>query len=257
MIARPHPPSLSEARLRLEEIASREGCLDTPLLVRAGQLSPQEAIGTPLRRDFPIVLGKEKILEARFENAHGHAFTDSPVEFRGTLAEVLSRPLVTNADRALLVATLNALLRHLGRIDRTVHCRDEEPERCGARLAAEMRTHAGEATVGLIGCNPAMVAALAAEFGPEHVRVSDRNPDNVGRRKHGVAVWDGAGATEALIRDTSFVAVTGTTVVNDTFPAIRDLLRRYRRKYVVYGVTGAGLCHLFGWPRFCPFSHDA
>ncbi len=27
---------------------------------------------------------------------------------------------------------------------------------CGARLAAEMRAHAGEATVGLIGCNPAM-----------------------------------------------------------------------------------------------------
>lgn len=248
---------LPAARDRLSELASCEGLLEAPLLLRAGRLSPEEAIGRPLRRDFPILAGRERIVEARFERARGHAFTDMPTEFRGTLGEVLARPLETNADRALLVATLNAVLRHLGRIGRTVHCRDEEPERCGARLAAEMRTRAGNGPVGLIGCNPAMVAALAAAFGSERVRVSDRDPDNVGRRKHDVPIWDGAGQTEALIRDTGLVAVTGTTLVNGTFAAIHDLLVQYRRDFVVYGVTCAGLCHLFGWPRFCPLGHDA
>jgi uncharacterized protein (DUF4213/DUF364 family) len=249
-------PWLEQVREHLAAWGREQGVLDEKLLVRAGELTPEEAIGTPLRNDFPILLGKEKVIEARFQSARGHAFTDMPIEFQGTLGEVLAQPLETNADRALLVATLNGVMRHLGKVSRGVHCRDDEPERCALELAGEIRRRMGLGAVGLIGLNPAILAALVREFGAELVRVTDLNPECIGAVKEGVEIWDGATRTPELIRGSNFVAVTGTTLVNDTFPAILALLRQERCEHLIYGVTAAGVCSIFGFPRFCPYGHD-
>ncbi len=69
-------------------------------------------------------------MEAQFQNARGQAFTGQPGHFSGTLGEVFGLLLNDNYTRAAFVATLNALLRHLGRTTGTVHCRNEGPRRC-------------------------------------------------------------------------------------------------------------------------------
>jgi uncharacterized protein (DUF4213/DUF364 family) len=249
-------PFLEEARSRLTALLDEQELLDQDVLVRVGLLTPEQAIGTPLRKDFPILAGKEKVIEARFRLARGHAFTDAPAEFRGSVREIVERPLASNADRALFVATLNAALRHLGQITGAMHCRNEDPEKCAVEIARVVRERAGEAMVGLIGCNPAILEALVKEFGAEHVRLTDLNPDNIGKTKQGVEVWDGATDMERLVREADIVVVTGTTFVNDTFPRIWATLRRQGKDYLVYGVTAAALCHLFGLERVCPYGRD-
>jgi uncharacterized protein (DUF4213/DUF364 family) len=178
------------------------------------------------------------------------------VEFRGTVREILERPLEFNADRALFVATLNAVLRHLRQITGVMHCRDEDPEKCATEIARLVREKKGEATVGLIGCNPAILDALVKEFGVERVRLTDLNPDNIGKVKQGVEVWHGETRMEDLVREADMVVVTGTTFVNDTFPRIWQAIRRHGKDYLIYGVTAAGLCHLFGLNRVCPYGRD-
>jgi len=247
---------LEEARTRLSTLLDENGLLDEDVLVRVGLLTPEQAIGTPLRKDFPILVGKEKVIEARFRSARGHAFTDAPVEFRGTVREILERPLESNADRALFVAALNAALRHLGQISGAMHCRDDDPEKCAAEIARVVREKAGEATVGLIGCNPAILEALVGEFGAGRVRLTDLNPDNIGKAKQGVEVWHGATHMERLVREADMVVLTGTTFVNDTFPRIWETIQRYGKDSLIYGVTAAGLCHLFGLKRLCPYGRD-
>ena len=244
---------LEGAKGKLSQLLSRHELLDENLLVKVGLLTPEEAIGSPLRRDFPILLGKERVIEARFKSARGHAFTDAPIEFRGPVREILDRRLESNADRALFVATLNAVLRHLGQARGTVHCRDDEPEKCAVEIARLVR---GKQNVGLIGCNPAILDALAKEFGPERVILTDLNPENIGQTKYGVEVWHGETRMEDLVHEADMVVLTGTTFVNDTFPRIWESIARHGKDYLIYGVTASGLCQLSGLNRVCPYGRD-
>lgn len=230
--------------------------LDEDLMVRVGLLKPEEAIGTPQRNDFPILLGKERIIEARFKLARGHAFTDAPSEFQGSVREILKRRMESNADRALFVAALNAVLRHLDQIEGTVHCRDDEPEKCAREIARLVREMEGNAMVGLIGCNPAILDALVEDFGVGRVMLTDLDPENIGKKKHGVEIWHGETRMEDLVRKVDIVVLTGTTFVNDTFPRIWEAIQRHGKDYLIYGVTASGLCHLFGLNRVCPYGRN-
>lgn len=76
-------------------------------VVNARPLTPEEAIGRPERDDFPLLKGKEVMMEALFLGARGQAFTDMPGNFQGTVEDVLALPLKNNFERAVFVATLN------------------------------------------------------------------------------------------------------------------------------------------------------
>ncbi|MDK2968463.1 MAG: hypothetical protein PWP53_4075, partial [Lacrimispora sp.] len=41
-------------------------------------LTPEEAIGNTRRKDFPILTGREVMLQAEYQGAKGQAFTDAP-----------------------------------------------------------------------------------------------------------------------------------------------------------------------------------
>jgi len=99
-------------------------------VLSARPLTAEEAIGTPKRGDYPILKGKEFMLVATFHGYRGQAFTDMPGNFTWTLGDVLALPLRNNFERAVLIASLNAVLRSLKRIEKIVHCRDAEPGRC-------------------------------------------------------------------------------------------------------------------------------
>jgi hypothetical protein len=165
----------------------------------------------------------------------------------------MALPLASNQDRAVFVAVLNATLRSLGMLDASLHCRDEDPEKCAKELAEHVLEKWGRTTAGLIGLNPAIAEALAATLGAENVRITDLNRKNVGTVKFGVTIGDGRTQTEELIRESRVVIVTGTTLVNGTFDGIWEGIQQHHRDYLIYGVTAAGVCQLMGWNRFCPY----
>jgi len=244
---------LEMAKSQFETIARENRLSDSNVYVLVKTLSPEEAIGIPGRRDFPIVEGKERVVEADFQGAKAHAFTDAPKEFIGKLEEIISMPLTDSGERAIFVATMNAVLKHCKIIETTLHCKDEEPERCAVEIASHIRNKVGSKKVGLIGLNPAILEQLSRTFGAENVRITDLNRKNIGSVKYGVTVWDGNTMTEKLVQESDIVLMTGTTLVNGTFNRIWSAIRQYRKDYLVYGVTSAGVCSLTGLNRICPY----
>jgi len=247
---------LENSKIQLIEIATKNRLLDAYVSVLVKTLTSQEAIGEPGRRDFPIILGKERVVEAEVLGARAHAFTDSPGEFVGDLKEVLNLPLTSNRERSIYVATLNATLKYLNLIENTIHCKDEDPERCGKEIASQLLKKWGKVKVGFIGLNPAIAENLIETFGSENVRVTDLNKQNIHSFKFGVKVWDGNEMTEELIKQSDVILITGTTFINGTFDHIMLCVQHYRKDYLIYGVTGAGICKLLGHNRICPYSRN-
>ena len=114
----------------------------------------------------------------------------------------------------------------------------------------------GEIKVGFIGLNPAIAENLIETFGSENVRVTDLNKQNIHSFKFGVKVWDGNEMTEELIKQSDVILITGTTFINGTFDHIMLCVQHYRKDYLIYGVTGAGICKLMGLDRICPYSRS-
>jgi uncharacterized protein (DUF4213/DUF364 family) len=230
--------------------------IDLEVSVYVKPLTPEEAIGEPGRRDFPILVGKERVIEARVGQGRGHAFTDTAREYVGPLTEVIALPLDENGRRAIFIATMNATLRHLSRIEGTVHCRDEDPERCGTEIARRLAHRFGEPVVGLIGNNPAIAEHLIRTFGPDRVRITDLNPENIGKSMFGVTLWNGATQTNELIDAVDVALVTGTTMVNGSFDRIWEQITYKEKIGLIYGVTASGVCGLLGFERICPYARN-
>ena len=249
--------TLERSRGPFRKLVADAGLLEAHVAVLAKPLTPEEAIGTPGRRDFPIIVGKERVLEASVCGAKGHAFTDSAREFLGTLADVVNLELTTNQNRAVYIATLNAVLRHLGIVSATLHCKDDDPEKCARQIADHLLKKYSRATVGLIGFNPAIAQRLADTFAPDHLRISDLHDANVGQRKFGVEIWDGRERTDELIDAVDVVLLTGTTLVNGTFDRIWNRIQAQGKGGLIYGVTAAGVSKLMGIERICPYARES
>lgn len=222
------------------------GMPDGTVTVKARTLSTEEAIGNPEADDFPLQKGKERLIEARFGSGSGQAFTDRFGDFQGPLMKILAMPLHNNYRRAVFIATLNALLHHMGRISGTIHCRDREPADCAGQLAAHLKQHYGDVRIGQVGFQPRMVEAIAGAF---PVRLLDLDPENIGTRKFNVLV-EGPEAQENVIQWADVLLVTGSTVANGTIEHFLD-----KKHVIFYGTTVAGAAHLMGWERFCACSH--
>lgn len=245
---------LEAAGKKFAGVVTDKGLLEAEVAVSVSVLTSEEAIGRPTRRDFPILEGIERVIEARISGARGHAFTDSPRDFRGTVRDVLALPLSSTGNRAVFIATLNAVLRLLGLLETSVHCKDDDPEKCAKEIAAFVCTRWGKVKVGLIGLNPAIAEALVNALGEDRVRITDLNPKNVRSVKFGVTVRDGRTGTEELIRWADGIVLTGTTLVNGTFDSILDPIQRYSKDYLIYGITAAGVCAFMDLNRMCPCS---
>ena len=154
---------LNDSRAELREMIKNNELFDIDVSVRVKALTPEEAIGNPGRRDFPIIIGKERVIEAELLGSRAHAFTDSPGEFTGKLKNIVDLPLESNRERAIYIATLNALLKHLGLIKNTLHCKDDEPEKCAKEISSHMLNRWGKIKVGFIGLNPAIAERLVED----------------------------------------------------------------------------------------------
>jgi uncharacterized protein (DUF4213/DUF364 family) len=214
--------------------------------VRVTVKSPFEAIGTPKREDFPLVKGKERIVEASLRNSSGQAFTDAYASFDGTLREILDLELINNESRAIFVATMNAVMKHLGMIEGTTHCKDEEPERCSGELANYISRNFGKPKITVIGYQPSIVETLSKRF---VIQVTDLNAENVGKNRSGLKILDGDTEMEQAVQWCDLVLATGSTVVNGTMERILKAAKG--KPLIFYGITIAGPAKLLGLNRFC------
>lgn len=206
-------------------------------------MSPEECIGTPEHHDYPIITGRERMLCAQVRGAMGQAFTDTWGDFVGTLGQVVATEPADNFQRAVLLATLNAVMRAQGRIQNTVHCRDDGPVHCAAQLADHLTQRFGQPRIGLVGLQPRMIQALAPRFS---LRVVDLDPANIGTTRYDTRI-EGPEATADMLQWCEVALVTGTTLSNDT---TRQMLGS--KPTLFYGVTVAGAAEVLGLERFCP-----
>jgi len=232
---------------KFERIVAENDLLDETVVIRAKPLTPKEAIGNPEGNDFPILKGRERMMQAEFRGSFGQAFTDMYGDFEGTLQDVLAMELTNNYRRAIFVATLNAVMRYLGLIEGSVHCKDSGPEDCGLDLIEFLEGHR-QSRIALVGFQP-VHARRCSERG--ELKILDMDPENVGEEKFGVVVLDGGKDTEEVLRWCDLALVTGTTVVNGTLEAILEVAGA---KTVFYGVSIAGVAQMLGLERFCPRS---
>ena len=102
--------------------------------IRVRGLKPEEAIGKPSRVDYPLLKGREVMLQAEVRGAYGQAFTDEPSDYVGDLSSLHMMMLNTNRDRALLVAAINATYKYLGLVTNTRHCINDDQNYVVRRL---------------------------------------------------------------------------------------------------------------------------
>jgi len=106
---------------------------NSEVTVKVRGLNPEEAIGKPAEKDFPLYRGREVMVQAEFKGAFGQAYTDEPMYYEGNLKNIQQLRLSTNRDRALFIAVANATYRYVGLVTGTVHCKDTGPEICGGK----------------------------------------------------------------------------------------------------------------------------
>jgi hypothetical protein len=224
----------------LKNLAEENNLIDEEIEIKIADTR----LDTSRIKDYPLMSGKEILLRADFKGCYGDAFTDKPVEFKGTIRELLEK-----GNRAEFVATLNAVMRYLGLIDRTVHCTGDEPEKCAKELAKYLK-ELNPQKIGIIGFQPAFVKEIVSQFGSENVIVSDLNPENVGKVKYGAKIIHGK-YNEEIIKNSDVILATGSTIANGTFEEIYELAKKYNKKIIFYGTTIAGMAKILGVERFC------
>ncbi|NLF80364.1 MAG: hypothetical protein GX572_04135 [Clostridia bacterium] len=219
--------------------------------VTSRALKNEEAIGHPERGDFPLLRGKEVLLQAEIDGYKGQAFTSDPIAWQGDIKRLAALPVDRPGNYALMVAALNALARKLGLAGHTIHCRDQEPEQCAPQIASALREQYGLCRVGIVGYQPAIIDNCVREFGAEHVRVTDLDRDNVGSVRYGVEIWDGLRDTGRLIDFADVLLITGSILANGT---AEDVLAAVEKPVYFYGTTCAALAHFNQFNRLCPLS---
>ena len=229
-------PVLEDAREKFSAIVAKHKLGGETVQVKVSPLSAKQAIGSPSRQDFALLEGKEVMIEAQFRGSFGQAFTDQPQSFEGTIGDVLESNLSTSNNRAIFVATLNAVTANLGIVTGTRHCQDDEPEKCAAQIADNLMERFGRIKVGLVGYQPAILEHLIQSFGVDDVRCSDLNPNNIGSLKFGSQIYDGKDSAR-LIEWCDLLLVTSSTLVNDTFDEIRNGASSQGKHLIIFGVT--------------------
>lgn len=238
-------------REKFAAIVKKNDLLNQEITVEVKPLTTEQAIGKPERDDFPLQRGKERILEARFAGAAGQAFTDAFKDYQGDVASLLALDLSDRFNMSIFTAGANAVLRHLGMIGGTIHCRDQEPSRCAQKLIEHTKqAYPNARRVTLVGLQPAMAEQLAKHY---ELTILDLDPDNIGTEKAGTVVKDGRQYLSAALAGADLVIATGSTLTNHTLEGIRAAAGD--KDLLFFGITCAGAAQLMGLDRYCPLGH--
>lgn len=236
-----------ELQQRFLALLQEHSLLGEQVSLSAKMLSPEEAIGIPKRKDFPILSGKDIMVQAECAGCLGQAFTDAPAVFHGTLEEICALDLIHSShNRGIFIASLNAVMKHLGLVECTVHCKNDTPELCADDALHYIRSHYGNPKIALIGYQPALLEHLSAAF---RLRAVDLNPEHIGQTRHEILIEDGNSnaVQQELCSWADLILCTGSTVCNGTIINYLPL----RSKILFYGTSLAGAAKLMDLPRLC------
>jgi len=226
----------------IQGLISRHALENETVSVFARPLTPEEAIGNPVHKDYPLLKGKERIMQAAFQDVKGHAYSDHTGNFSGSLSEVINLPMDSNFHRALFVATANAVLRKIGIIKKSCHCKDNDPVECATYLKDALSIFSPK-RIGMIGHQPRLLEEVCRNF---EVRICDRDPENIDTIKSGVMVEDPE-AYKDIKQWADLILATGTTLVNDTIDNFIGSI-----PVIFYGITISGAAKLSNLNHFCP-----
>ncbi len=231
-------------KVALREVAISRGILESRIEVECKALSAREAIGDTEHDDYPIHKGKEVMVEATFAGAKGQAFTDQFEQASYSVAELIDLELIDNKSRASFISGINAIWKHLGKAEKTVHCRNEEPVEC----AKELPKHydCTKKTL-LVGLQPRFLEVLATRG---EVRALDLDPDNIGKVIAGVTIEDGANFLDAQSWCEQIFA-TGSTLCNASTQGILEC----GKPITFFGVTIAAAADILGLDTYCVCGH--
>ncbi len=235
---------LEQAKQRFIQTIDKLNIADREIIITCKTLTPEEAIGNPLHNDYPIQLGKERIIEADFMGKKGRAFSDSYFNYSGKVSDILVLNLETNARRAIFVSSLNAIMAYLGKIPEALHCKDDDLMGCADHFLSFVKKQSLKTdNVLLVGLQPRLLEKLTML---KKVRVCDLNPDNIGTSKCGIVI-DGPERFSDNAKWAGAIFATGSTVVNGTIDEIIDA----NRDVYFYGVTITGVARLLELKHFC------
>jgi hypothetical protein len=210
--------------------------------VSARPLTPEEAIGNPAHDDYPLLKGKERIMQAIFQDVKGHAYSDHTGNYSGSLSQVINLPMNSNFHRALFVATANAVLRKIGIIKKSCHCKDDDPVTCATHLNDALLPFSPK-RIGMIGHQPRLLEEVLRNF---EVRICDRDPQKIDTIQSGVTIEDSS-VYEDIKKWADLILVTGTTLVNNTIDNFTGSV-----PIIFYGITISGASKLLHLHHFCP-----
>jgi hypothetical protein len=212
------------------------------IIVRAKPLTPEEAIGNPEDKDYPLIIGRERMMQAEFRGTFGQAYTDMYGNYAGKLSDIVNMELKNNFRRAVFISSLNAVMRCFGLTDKSIHCKDEEPKECAAKFAELIAEKYGHPKIAVAGLQPRMVESLVKDF---EIKVTDMDYANIDKQKFGVTIQSPQKTKENL--DWCDIAVvTGSTIVNNT---IADFL--IDKPVIFYGITISGAARVLGLQDYC------
>jgi len=212
------------------------------VIIKARPLTPDEAIGNPEDKDYPLITGRERMMQAELRGAFGQAYTDMYGNYASKLIDIAQMELKNNFRRAIFISSLNAVTRYLGLIDKTMHCKDNEPRECSSKLAEYIMKKYGHPRIAMVGLQPRMVESLAKSF---EIKVTDMDYANINSEKFGVVIQSPQKTREHL--DWCDIAlVTGSTIVNNT---IGDFI--VDKPVIFYGVTISGAAKVLGLEGYC------
>jgi hypothetical protein len=232
------------AKEYLKGIAQSHRVFEERISIKARALSSEEAIGNPEDKDYPLLKGKERMMQAEFKGFLGQAFTDMYGDYEGTLSEILSMDMKNNFRRAIFTATLNAVMMCFSNLKGTIHCKDQDPPRCSQELMKYIYDRFGKVKIAMVGFQPRMAEVLSKHF---ELKVMDLDVDNIDQKKYGIKI-EGPNKAAENLKWADLALVTGTTFVNNTYEEFF-----LKKPVVFYGVTVAGLAVLAGLERFCPY----
>lgn len=201
-------------------------------------------------RDYAVMSGEERIVECHFRKSSAHVFTSVPLRGCLKIKDIIKADLSNIVGRTLFYCLLNVVMKQLGYLSGTLHCRGFEPVMC-AELLADKLKRSGAKKVLLIGYQPAMVDALVKNI--ETLYVTDMNPKNIGKVVHGVGILSHT-LNLALISEVDAVIATGSALINNTLWQLYEEAKKLSKRFIVYGVSAAGASRIFNIERHCPFS---
>ena len=209
--------------------------------------------------EYALIRGPEILLTCRIEGVKGQAFTIAPKHYEGELGDILSIDLSNLFNRGIFYATINALTKLAGLIDKSVHCSKDKPVKCSELLVQAIREKYGLSKKILhIGYHPGHVKELAL-FLRNNLIVTDLTSNLIWSRKYDIMIYDGLINTQ-LVGLTDIILLTGSSIVNNTMWDILEKAILLNKKVVIYGVSAIGGITLLrrkiplDIEVFCPFA---